>query len=89
LQIYSFYVPGSPYSTHGLLRGKQGWFTERQKQIAITRIIRDDRTKKEQHERITLHDVKISLTDSKLWVHLIITFLGYVLKNPILYFIFY
>jgi hypothetical protein len=60
------------------LRGKQGWFTERQKQIAITRIIRDDRTKKEQHERITLHDVKISLTDSKLWIHLIITFLGYV-----------
>lgn len=70
----SFYVPVSPFYTSGLLRGKQGWFTERQKQIAITRIIRDDLSKVDQEAKITWHDIKISVLDTKLWTHLIITF---------------
>lgn len=74
--MYSFYVPGSPISTAGLLRGKNGWFTERERNIAVTRIIRDDKSKKEQYERVTWNDVKISVLDTKLWVHLIITFVG-------------
>lgn len=76
LKLCSFYVPGSPATTAGLLRGKNGWFTERERNIAVTRVIRDDKTKKEQYERITWHDVKISVTDTKLWVHLLITFVG-------------
>jgi hypothetical protein len=57
-----------------LLRGKQGWFTERQKQIAVTRLIRDDKSKVDQKEKVTWHDVKISILDTKLWTHLLITF---------------
>lgn len=79
----SFYVPGSPATTAGLLRGKHGWFTERERDIAVTRVIRDDKTKKEQYERITWHDVKISVTDTKLWVHLLITFVGIMPHTPV------
>ncbi|KAG2197908.1 hypothetical protein INT46_003215 [Mucor plumbeus] len=81
--IAFFYVPGSPATTAGLLRGKNGWFTERERNIAVTRVIRDDKTKKEQYERITWHDVKISVTDTKLWVHLLITFVGIMPHTPV------
>ncbi|KAK4518283.1 uncharacterized protein ATC70_001635 [Mucor velutinosus] len=72
-----------PATTAGLLRGKNGWFTERERNIAVTRVIRDDKTKKEQYERITWHDVKISVTDTKLWVHLLVTFVGIMPHTPV------
>ena len=28
--VYRFYLPPSPYQTAGGLRGKKGWFTERE-----------------------------------------------------------
>lgn len=67
-------MPAGPFYTSGLLRGKQGWFTERQRQIAVTRIIRDDLSKIDQKAKVTWRDVKISVLDTKLWTHLIITF---------------
>ncbi|CAO0801119.1 unnamed protein product [Mucor circinelloides] len=81
--IAFFYLPANALKTSGGLRGKVGWFTEREKQIAVTRIIRDDLTKKEQFKKITLADVKIALVDTKLWTHLIITFVGMMTLTPI------
>ncbi|RCH78597.1 hypothetical protein CU098_004880, partial [Rhizopus stolonifer] len=72
--ISIFYIPSSPFYTSGQLRGKGGWFTERQSQIAVTRIVRDDLTKADQKSRISWHDIKISLLDTRLWTHLVICF---------------
>lgn len=78
-----FYVPAGPSKTAGLLRGKSGWFTEREKQIAVTRIIRDDKSKGGQDETVTWHDVKISVLDTKLWTHLILTVVYMMNMTPI------
>lgn len=70
----SFYIPAEPFKTSGLLRGSKGWFTPRQANIAVTRLIRDDLTKSGQKKGLTLHDAKIAVLDTKLWTHIIITF---------------
>jgi len=49
-----FYLPPSPTQTksHGIkgyLRGKRGWFTEREEVIMVTRILRDDPGKSTMH----------------------------------------
>lgn len=72
----SYYLPSSPESTEGGLRGQDGWFTKRQIRIAVLRITRDDETKKEQDKPITRADITQVLLDSNLWTHLIITFIG-------------
>ncbi|KAG2219906.1 hypothetical protein INT45_008543 [Circinella minor] len=77
-------LPSRPSRTPGLFRGKKGWFTERQMKIAVTRLIHDDISKTEQHNsRITLEDVKLAVTDTKVWTHLICTFVGYMSITPI------
>ncbi|KAI9014487.1 major facilitator superfamily domain-containing protein [Phycomyces nitens] len=81
--IAFFYLPANPCRTAGLIRGK-GWFTEREVEIAVTRIIRDDAYKKDQYSKIGWEDIKLFLLDSKLWTHLIITFVG--ITNTSLYF---
>ncbi|CAO3642004.1 unnamed protein product [Mucor fragilis] len=81
--IAIFYVPAGPFYTPGLLRGKKGWFTERQRQIAVTRIIRDDLSKVDQKAKVTWHDVKISILDTKLWTHLLITFTSMMPHTPV------
>lgn len=81
--IAFFYLPANPLKTKGGLRGKSGWFNEREQKIAITRIIRDDLTKKEQDRAITWNDAKLAVVDTKLWTHLIITFVGQMSSTPI------
>ena len=52
--------------------------------IAVTRLIIDDISKTEQHNsRITLEDVKLAVTDTKVWTHLVCTFVGYMSITPI------
>ncbi|SCZ96087.1 BZ3500_MvSof-1268-A1-R1_Chr8-1g09994 [Microbotryum saponariae] len=46
-----FYLPASPTETAGGLRGKKGWFTEREEIIIVNRVIRDDPTKSSMHNR--------------------------------------
>jgi hypothetical protein len=72
----SFYLPSSPSHTEGGLRGQDGWLTKRQIRIATLRILKDDETKKEHKKPITRGDVIQALTDTNLWTHLLITFLG-------------
>lgn len=77
------YLPANPLKTAGGIRGKSGWFTEKEQKIAITRIIRDDLSKKEQSKPLTWNDAKLAVLDTKLWTHLIITFVGMMTLTPI------
>ncbi|KAI9498203.1 major facilitator superfamily domain-containing protein [Zychaea mexicana] len=81
--IAFFYIPKNALSTQGRLRGKKGWFTEREAKIAVTRVIRDDLSKTEQDLPITWDDIKEALKDTKLWTHLITTFVGMMTNTPI------
>ncbi|MCJ1330871.1 hypothetical protein MMC10_007558 [Thelotrema lepadinum] len=46
-----FYLPPSPYQTASRFRGKDGWFTEREEVVMANRILRDDPSKGDMHNR--------------------------------------
>lgn len=64
-----FLMPPSPTQTASTLRGKDGWFTEREETIIVTRALRDDPSKGSMHNRqpITPKLLWKSLTDYHLW----------------------
>lgn len=69
-----FYLPASPTQTarskyKGWLRPKEGWFTEREEVIMVTRILRDDPGKATMHNRqgLSFTDLKNALFDYDLW----------------------
>ncbi|KAL1297930.1 hypothetical protein AAFC00_006443 [Neodothiora populina] len=49
--ISYFYVPPSPTQTASKFRGKDGWFNEREEKIMVNRILRDDPSKGDMHNR--------------------------------------
>lgn len=49
-----FYVPPSPTQTASRFRGKDGWFNEREEKIMVNRILRDDPSKGDMHNRQAL-----------------------------------
>ncbi|KAF2771244.1 MFS general substrate transporter [Teratosphaeria nubilosa] len=49
-----FYLPASPYTTASWFRGKDGWFTVHEEKIIANRIIRDDPSKGDMHNREAL-----------------------------------
>lgn len=60
-----FYLPPSPYMTASWFRGKNGWFSEREEKIVANRIIRDDPSKGDMHNRegLSLDMLKECLKD--------------------------
>lgn len=64
-----FYLPSSPYTTPSWFRGKQGWFNEREEKIIANRIIRDDPSKGDMHNReaLSLGMLKECLLDWHMW----------------------
>ncbi|KAF4501222.1 nicotinamide mononucleotide permease [Fusarium agapanthi] len=64
-----FLMPAGPTQTSGILRGKNGWFTEREERIMVNRVIRDDPSKGDMHNRqpITPKLLWASLKDYDLW----------------------
>src|SRR5271170_4426564 len=46
-----FYMPPSPTQTASFFRGKDGWFTEREEKIMVNRVLRDDPSKGDMHNR--------------------------------------
>ncbi|KAF2171960.1 hypothetical protein M409DRAFT_18191 [Zasmidium cellare ATCC 36951] len=49
--ITYFYLPPSPTQTASWFRGKKGWFSEREEKIMVNRILRDDPSKGDMHNR--------------------------------------
>ncbi|KAF2256808.1 MFS general substrate transporter [Trematosphaeria pertusa] len=49
-----FYLPPSPTQTASKFRGKNGWFNEREEKIMVNRILRDDPSKGDMHNRQAL-----------------------------------
>jgi hypothetical protein len=64
-----FYLPPSPTQTASRFRGKDGWFSEREEVIMVNRILRDDPSKGDMHNRqaVTLKLLWEALTDYDLW----------------------
>ena len=49
-----FYIPTSPTQTASRFRGKDGWFNEREEKILVNRVLRDDPSKGDMHNRQAL-----------------------------------
>ncbi|KAJ3017861.1 UNVERIFIED_CONTAM: hypothetical protein HDU68_011438 [Siphonaria sp. JEL0065] len=73
--IFALILPRSPYHTKGGLNFS-GWLNERQGKIAITRLIRNDLFKLNYNIPVKLSDVVDTLTDYRIWGHLVMTFVG-------------
>ncbi|KAI4159514.1 MAG: hypothetical protein LQ342_006515 [Letrouitia transgressa] len=81
-----FYLPPSPTQTKGWLRGKDGWFNEREERIMVNRIIRDDPSKGDMHNRQAL-DFRAfwySLTDYDMWIIYLIGLTWLIPNNPMI-----
>ena len=79
------YLPASPTQTKGKLRGKDGWFTEREEIIIVNRILRDDPTKSQMHNRQGLSFValKKSFMDFDMWPLYLLGFTSYVAPGTV------
>ncbi|KAF2470728.1 MFS general substrate transporter [Lindgomyces ingoldianus] len=64
-----FYLPPSPTQTASRFRGKDGWFNEREEKIMVNRILRDDPSKGDMHNRQALSFTMIweCLNDYHMW----------------------
>ncbi|KAK2748419.1 hypothetical protein FQN55_004357 [Onygenales sp. PD_40] len=63
------YMPPSPTQTKGFFRGKNGWFSEREEKIMVNRVIRDDPSKGDMHNRQGLGPMELfrSFSDYDMW----------------------
>ncbi|KAF8154300.1 MFS general substrate transporter [Crassisporium funariophilum] len=77
-----FYLPRNITKTKGGLRGPEAWLAHRQVQIAVTRVIRDDVSKKSYDRIVQWSDIKDTITDLGVWGHLIITMIGQTPNTP-------
>lgn len=68
--IFAFVLmPAGPCHTASWFRGKNGWFTEKEEKIMVNRVIREDPSKSDMHNRepITPRLLWQSLKDFDLW----------------------
>lgn len=68
--ILSFYLLApAPTNTKGLLRGKNGWFNEREEKILVNRVLRDDPSKGDMNNREGLTPLAVfkALGEKDLW----------------------
>ena len=82
--ISFFYLPPSPTQTKGLLRGKDGWFSEREEYIMVNRVIRDDPSKGDMHNRqaVTPLELLRSLYDYDMWPIYLLGLTWLIPNNP-------
>ncbi|KAJ3298672.1 hypothetical protein HDU79_008165 [Rhizoclosmatium sp. JEL0117] len=69
-------LPSSPFHTKEGFLNFGGWLNERQSHIGVTRVVRDDLLKLQYNIKVGWKDVWETLTDCKVWGHLIITLIG-------------
>ena len=67
--ISYLYLPPSPTQTASKFRGEKGWFSVREEKILVNRVLRDDPTKGDMHNReaVSLKMLWQCLTDYHLW----------------------
>ncbi|KAK9709664.1 hypothetical protein K7432_008886, partial [Basidiobolus ranarum] len=70
--------------TKGLLRGKKGWFDDREVKILVTRLIRDDSSKAVgRREGVKGSELASALKDTRIWGHVLIGFFGLMAPAPV------
>jgi hypothetical protein len=64
-----FLMPPSPTQTASWARGKDGWFNEREEKIMVNRILRDDPSKGDMHNRqaVMFKGLWHALQDWEMW----------------------
>ncbi|KAK3719480.1 hypothetical protein LTR37_004338 [Vermiconidia calcicola] len=64
-----FYLPPSPTQTPSRFRGKEGWFDEQEEKIMVNRVLRDDPSKGDMHNRqgLSLKMFWHCLSDYHMW----------------------
>lgn len=79
-----FLVPASICQTQGWLRGKNGWFNEREETILVNRILRDDPSKGDMNNRqaITWDRLWKCLKDYDLWPLYLVGLTTYIPPQP-------
>ncbi|KAF9581404.1 hypothetical protein BGW38_001599 [Lunasporangiospora selenospora] len=82
--LLSFFIlPEGPTSTRGFLRFN-GYLTDRQEQIAITRLVRDDPTKADTSKGVVSKtDLFKALTSPRIWPNILIGFFGLLPFSPL------
>ena len=80
-----FYLPPSPTQTASKFRGKDGWFTEHEEVIMVNRILRDDPSKGDMHNREGLSFPLIwsALLDYDMWPLYLLGLTAYIPNQPI------
>ncbi|KAK9360832.1 major facilitator superfamily domain-containing protein [Lipomyces starkeyi] len=81
---YGMMLP-APTKSKSWLRGKNGWFSDREELILVNRILRDDPSKGDMHNRqpINWTNLWYSLSDYDLWPIYIIGFTFFMSTNPV------
>lgn len=79
-----FYLPPSPTQSASYFRGKNGWFNEREEKIMVNRIIRDDPSKGDMHNRqaVTPKLLWYSLCDYDMWPVYLLGLTWLIPNNP-------
>ena len=82
--ISFLYLPPSPTQTKSRFRGKEGWFSEREEYIMVNRVIRDDPSKGDMHNRQALSPKALwrSLSDYDMWPIYLIGLSWLIPSNP-------
>ncbi|EME79282.1 uncharacterized protein MYCFIDRAFT_79616 [Pseudocercospora fijiensis CIRAD86] len=77
-------MPASITQTRGWIRGKKGWFTEREEKILVNRLLRDDPSKGDMNNRqaVTLQRLWKCLKDYDLWPLYLVGLTTYVPPQP-------
>ncbi|EED17183.1 pantothenate transporter, putative [Talaromyces stipitatus ATCC 10500] len=83
-----FLMPASAVQTNTWFRPK-GWFSDRELSIVVNRILRDDPSKGDMHNRmaITPKRLWLSLTDYDLWPIYALGLIAYVPQGPVAYYL--
>lgn len=77
-------MPASISQTKGWLRGRNGWFTEREEKILVNRLLRDDPSKGDMNNRQAVNFQRLwkCLKDYDLWPLYLVGLTTYIPPNP-------
>ncbi|KAK4057507.1 hypothetical protein OIO90_001576 [Microbotryomycetes sp. JL221] len=71
--LFILLLPASPSRPTPLLFPRSSFFTERQRQILMARVIADDKQKAASASKITTKEIVAVVTNPRIWAHMLIT----------------